>query len=145
MRGRWRTGLGITVMLTVLGTGTVRAEEAGAVTVRAEEIAAPTPWAAPPLHAGLFATYATLQALDFVTTVNAVHSGRGQEINPLVGDLAKHPAAFAATKGVSTLLTLVFMHRYAKEHPKAAAITMMVFNAAYTYVVASNARIAYAR
>jgi len=145
MRGRLPTGLGLTVMLMVLGTGTVRAEDAGAVTVRAEEAALPTAWAAQPLHNSLFATYATLQALDFMTTINAMHNGRGEEINPLVGDLAKHPAAFAATKGVSTLLTLVFMHRYAKAHPKAAAVTMIALNAAYSFVVASNARIAYAR
>src|SRR4051812_16422045 len=116
MRARFRrVQVGVTVMLLLAGTSTVRAEEA-------------SKWAAQPIHASLAATFATLQVLDVVSTVNAVASGRGVEANPMVGGLANHAAAFAAVKGAMTAGTLLAMHRYSKTHPKAAVITMIAFN-----------------
>jgi len=141
MRARFSGVLGFTVMMLMAGTASVRAEDGDVAAVHAEVVAPPTAWAARPLEKSLLTTYAALQALDVITTVHALHNGTGQEVNPIVGDLAKHPAAFAATKGVATLCTLVFMHRFAKEHPKAAAITMIAFNAGYSYVVARNLQI----
>jgi len=145
MRARVGAILGITVMLLMLGTTKVRAEENSVVTVRAEEVRPATAWSAPPLHAGLAATLATLQALDVVSTVSAISSSHGVEANPMVGGLAEHPAAFAAVKGAMTAGTLVLMHRYAKHHPKAAVITMIAFNVGYSYIVANNFRIAAGR
>jgi hypothetical protein len=132
-------------MLLLAGTNTVRAEDAGPITVRAEEVKPRTAWAAAPLQGGLAATFATLQVLDVVSTVNAVSSGRGIEANPMVGGLVNHPAAFAAVKGAMTAATLVAMHRYSKKHPKAAVITMIAFNIGYSYIVSSNFRIASGR
>ena len=133
MRARFRgVQVGITVMLLLAGTSKVRAEE-------------PSKWAAAPLQGGLAATFATLQMLDVVSTVNAVGSGRGVEANPMVGGLADHPAAFAAVKGAMTAATLVAMHHYSKKHPKAAVITMIAFNIGYSYIVSSNFRIASGR
>ena len=148
MRARVRGLLGFTVMMLLAGSTTVRAagsDAADVITVHAVEVreAAPSgPWASTPLHHSLFTAYAALQALDVVSTVTALRSGNGREVNPIVGDLAKHPAAFAATKAVATLGTLVFMHRFAKDHPRAAMITMIAFNAGYSYVVARNLQIA---
>ena len=133
MRARFQgVQVGITVMLLLAGTSTVRAEEANK-------------WASTPLRASLAGTFATLQVLDVVSTVNAVSSGRGVEANPMVGGLAEHPAAFAAVKGAMTAATLVAMHRYSKKHPKAAVITMIAFNIGYSYIVSSNFRIASGR
>lgn len=130
MRARFRGVLGFTVMMLM----------AGATHVHAEEINGPTP-----LHKSLFTSYAVLQALDVVSTVTALNSGNGREANPIVGGLAGHPAAFAAVKGAGAVSTLFFMHRYAKKHPKAAVITMIAFNAGYSYIVTRNLQIAAGR
>jgi hypothetical protein len=133
MRARLRgVQVGVTLMLLLAGTHTVRAQDAGT-------------WAAPPLQGGLAATFATLQVLDVVSTVNAAGSGREQEANPMVGGFANHPAAFLAVKGAMTAGTLLAMRRFSKQHPKAAAITLIAFNIGYSYVVSSNFRIASGR
>lgn len=136
MRGRFRT-IQLVIMVCLLLMGTT--------VVQAQDIKAPSTWSAAPLHVGLAASYATLQALDVVSTVKAVGSNRGQEVNPMLGNLAEHPVAFAAVKGGVTLATTLMMRRYAKEHPKAAAITMIGLNIGYAYIVSSNFRIASGR
>ena len=145
MRARFSGVLGFTVMMLLAGSTSVRAEEAGAITVRAAEVAPPSPWASKPLQKSLFATYAMLQVLDVVSTTHAINSGNGVEANPMVGDLASHPVAFAATKGAMTASTLFLMHRVGKKHPKAAVITMIAFNIGYSYVVSRNFQIAAGR
>jgi len=146
MRARfYAVQLGVTVMMLLLGTASVRAEEADAPRVLADVVPPPTRWAAPALEVSLAASYATLQALDVFSTVTAVRSGRGQELNPMVGGLADRPAAFAAVKGAMTASTLFLMHRYAKHHPKAAVISMIALNIGYSYVVSQNLRIAAGR
>jgi len=102
-------------------------------------------WAAKPLHLSLNTTYATLQALDVISTLQAIHSGHGQELNPMLGDLVNHPVAFGAVKGGLTFATMFAMKRYAKEHPKAAAITLIAMNIGYSYIVSNNFRIAAGR
>src|SRR5262249_34160199 len=54
-------------------------------------VAAPqTGWSAPALHVSLAAGFASLQALDTITTLHSVHGGTAVEANPLMGGLAQH-------------------------------------------------------
>ena len=118
----------------------------GGTRARAQEIITiDSPWAGKRLHLSLNTSYATLQALDVISTLQATQSGPGQEANPMLGGLVDHPVAFSAVKGGLTFATMFAMKRYAKEHPKAAAITLIAMNIGYSYIVSNNFRIAAGR
>jgi hypothetical protein len=98
----------------------------------------PSPWRARGLHAGLFGTFVALQALDTATTLHAVRSQGGRELNPFMSGLTEHPAAFVATKSAFTAATILLVRHAAKQHPKAAVWTAIVMNSAYGCIVANN-------
>jgi hypothetical protein len=99
-----------------------------------------TGWSAPALHVSLASSFVALQALDVATTLRGVHSGTAVEANPLVGPLANHPAALVGVKGGLTVATLLSMRALARQHPKAAVLTMIGLNVGSAFVVRSNVR-----
>jgi hypothetical protein len=114
---------------------------------RAQTVDAPerqTKWSAPALRVSLASAFVGLQALDVTTTLHGVNGG-AVEANPLMGGLAKHPAAFVAVKSGLTAATVISMHGLSKKHPKAAVLAMVALNAGSVLVVRSNFRIAISR
>ena len=109
------------------------------------ETLVPTRWSATPLRVSLAASFVGLQALDVVTTLRGLHTGAAVEANPLVGNLANHPAALVAVKGSLTAATVASMNSLSKKHPKAAALAMIALNAGSALIVRSNLQIAIAR
>ena len=115
--------------------------------VNDESVISPVP-AARPLRIALSAvstSFVALQALDTVTTLRGISGGAAVEANPLVGDLARHPAAFVAVKSGLTAATVLSVHSMSKKHPKAALCTMLALNAASAFVVRSNISITMSR
>jgi hypothetical protein len=131
----------LTLIAISLGS-TVFAQEVGAETSDARPA---TGWSAPALHMSLAATFVGLQAADAATTLYAVRSGKGIEVNPLVGGLANHPAALVAVKGALTTATVLSIRSLSKKHPKGAAFAMIGLNAASAFIVRSNLAIASGR
>jgi len=80
-----------------------------------------------------------LQAYDGYSTLRGVGRG-GSEQNPLVGGLAKQPAAFLTLKAVSTLTTIYAAEQLWRQHHKTQAIaTLLVANVTMGIVAARNA------
>ncbi len=104
-----------------------------------------TGWSAPALQLSLTTAFASLQALDTATTLHSVRGGTGTEANPIMGGLAQHAAAFIGIKAGLTAATIMSMRGLSKNHPKAAALTLIVLNAGSAFVVGSNFRIAVQR
>ena len=104
-----------------------------------------TGWSAPALHASLSTAFAGLQALDTATTLSSVHARTAVEANPLMGDLAKRPAAFICLKAGLTMTTILSMRALSRNHPKAAVLTMIALNVGSAFVVGSNFRVALPR
>ena len=100
-----------------------------------------TGWSAPALHVSLATAFAGLQALDTATTLHSVRTGTAVEANPLMGDLAKHPAALVGVKAGLTTATILSMRALSRNHPKAAVLTMIALNAGSAFVVGSNFRV----
>lgn len=79
-------------------------------------------------------------SVDLATTLDAIHSGRGQEGNPLLshgGD-----AGLIAVKVVSTAAVAVLMTSLAKRgHPRVATILGYVLGGGLTVLAARNARV----
>lgn len=79
-------------------------------------------------------------SVDLATTLEAIHSGRGQEGNPFLshgGD-----AGLVTVKVVSTAAVAVLMNSLAKRgHPRAAAILGYVVGGTLTLVAAHNAKV----
>jgi hypothetical protein len=101
-------------------------------------VAPPAGWSAPALHVSLATGFASLQALDTITTLRSVHGGTAVEANPLMGGLAQHPAAFVGLKAGLTTVTILSMRSLSRNHPKAAVLTLIALNAGSAYVVRSN-------
>ena len=93
---------------------------------------------------GLYVSLAGLQALDLVSTRQALNAG-AVEANPVVAPFAGSPLAFALIKAGVTSATIVASERLWKKNPKAALLTMIALNAAYGVVVAHNYRVAAAQ
>jgi uncharacterized protein DUF5658 len=86
----------------------------------------------------MYASFATLQALDYHSTTTALSSGVGREANPLMRGVADNPAAFAAVKAGTTAGTIWIAERMRKKHPAGAVVFMLASNAAMAAVVAHN-------
>jgi len=105
------------------------------ITIPAQTPETTRPAALVPLYLGLTA----LQAYDGYSTLRGVGGG-GIEQNPLVGGLAKQPAAFLTLKAVSTLTTIYAAEQLWRQHHKTQAIaTVVVANAVMGVVAARNA------
>ena len=93
----------------------------------------------PAVLPGMYVALAGLQAYDGFATLRGVGSGNATETNPLVGGLAKQPAAFWTVKALSTVTTIYFAEQLWRQHKRGQAImTMVVANAVMGAVAARN-------
>lgn len=89
----------------------------------------------------LFASFATLQALDVHSTLTVIDRG-GFERNPIAAPFVNHPAAFVAFKAGMTTATFLAATRLSRRNRVGAYALMAGMNAAYAIVVAHNYRVA---
>ena len=92
------------------------------------------------LRRGLYASFAALQVMDFMSTNKAVSAG-GVEANPAMSGIVKNKTAFAAVKAGTAVAAAYFSEKLAKNHPRRATILMVVLNTAYAGIVAHNYRV----
>jgi hypothetical protein len=86
----------------------------------------------------MYVSLAGLQAYDGYVTLHGVRAG-ATETNPLVGGLAKQPAAFWTVKALSTATTIYFAEQLWRQNKrKEAIVTMVVANAVMGAVAARN-------
>ena len=95
-------------------------------------------WQARPVHIGLQASFAALQAMDATTTLVAVHRFGARETNPAMSGLVNHPVAFVAAKSAMTALVIKALGRLSATHPKVAMLLGAGLNAGLGAVVAHN-------
>ena len=93
------------------------------------------------LMVSLYATTATMQALDVHSTIRALDHG-AVEANPIMGGIAHNRAAFIATKAAVAAGTIYAAHNVAKKNKFAAAITLIAINSAYAFVAHHNYKVA---
>ena len=100
------------------------------------EAAPPRPRPAPLVP--MYASFATLQALDYHSTTRALSQGIGREANPLARPIVEHPAGFVALKAGATAGMIWASERMWKRHPVQAVVFMAAANTAMAVVVAHN-------
>ena len=104
------------------------------LTVRENAPPRPRPAALVPMYA----SFATLQALDYHSTTRAISQGIGREANPLARSIVEHPAAFLALKAGATAGMIWASERMRKKHPGRAVVLMLASNATMAVIVAHN-------
>jgi uncharacterized protein DUF5658 len=86
----------------------------------------------------MYASFATLQALDYHSTTRAISQGIGREANPLARSIVEHPAGFLAMKAGATAGMIWASERMRKKHPGRAVVLMLASNATMAVIVAHN-------
>ena len=104
------------------------------LTVRENAPPRPRPAALVPMYA----SFATLQALDYHSTTRAISQGIGREANPLARSIVEHPAGFLALKAGATAGMIWASERMRKKHPGRAVVLMLASNATMAVIVAHN-------
>jgi len=104
------------------------------LTVRENAPPRPRPAALVPMYA----SFATLQALDYHSTTRAISQGIGREANPLARSVVEHPAGFLALKAGATAGMIWASERMRKKHPAHAVVLMLASNATMAVIVAHN-------
>jgi hypothetical protein len=89
----------------------------------------------------LYASFASLEALDVVSTLHALNAG-AREGNPLLAGAAGSPAALAAIKGATGASLIWATEHLRRDHPVAAVVVMVAANSALAAVVAHNYSVA---
>lgn len=89
----------------------------------------------------LYASTALLQILDVQSTFAALDRGAA-EGNPMLKGLVANRPAFVAVKAGVAASTLFAINRMAKHHKLAAILTAVGINAAYSFVVWHNYKLA---
>ena len=89
------------------------------------------------LRRSMYASFAALQMMDFVSTNKALASG-GIEANPAMSGLVKNKGMFMAVKAGTAVAAAFFSEKLAKNHPRKATILMVALNVAYAGIVAHN-------
>ena len=102
------------------------------------QVTAPTPSRLGAL-VPLYASFAMLQTLDAHSTTRAIQNG-ATERNPLLRDLAGHPAGLFALKAGVTASTILLTEKVRKKHPVGAIVLMTALNSFYATVVVHNYR-----
>jgi hypothetical protein len=85
----------------------------------------------------LYVSFASLQALDIISTRHALEHG-AHEANPVLAGLASSTPALVAVKAGSTAAIIYVTERLRKRHPVAAVFLMVGLNAGYASIVAHN-------
>jgi hypothetical protein len=93
------------------------------------------------LRFGLYASFATLQALDAHSTLEAIRRG-GAEANPFMRGVAARPAALVAIKAGTAAATVMLAEKLSKRNPVASVLMMTALNSAYATIVAHNYQVA---
>lgn len=93
------------------------------------------------LLSSLYASMVLTQALDTHSTLKALRAG-GAEANPLMAGLARHPAAFVATKAAVAAVSVWAARRIASRNKVAAIVTMAAVNSVYAMAASRNYRLA---
>ncbi len=88
----------------------------------------------------LYASFAALQALDAHSTLRALDAG-ATEANPLMGGIARKPAALLAVKAGVAATTIYLVEKVRVKSRGAAIALMAVLNSAYATIVAHNYRV----
>ncbi|PYR93215.1 MAG: hypothetical protein DMF84_09465 [Acidobacteria bacterium] len=92
------------------------------------------PAALVPLYAG----FATLQALDYASTMRALANGAGAEANPMMRSIVKNPPAFIALKAAATAGVIVVGEKMWKKNRVGAVLFVAGANAAMAIAVGRN-------
>ena len=87
----------------------------------------------------LYASFATLQALDVHSTSRALDHG-AVEANPMMKGLAGNPTALLAVKAAGTAGVIVASEKMWKKNRAAAVFFMVAANSAMAWVVQHNYR-----
>lgn len=95
--------------------------------------------ARPPPLVPLYATFATLQIADAITTIKALKHPGVRETNPFVKPFANNVPAMVLLKSASTAVTVVAVEKLWRKNRVAAVATMIGINAAYGVIVSRNA------
>jgi hypothetical protein len=113
----------------------------GAVSPAHDESAAGSfftePAVRPTMLVPLYISMATLQALDVVSTRQAIGAG-GTEANPLVAPLSGSPAAMLAMKAGVSAVTILVSERMWRHNRKGALLMLFATNIGYAAVVSHN-------
>lgn len=88
----------------------------------------------------LYVSFTALQALDAHSTLRALDAG-ATEANPLMGGMARTPAAFVAVKAGLAASTIYLVEKIRVKHRGAAIVLMAALNSLYATVVAHNYRV----
>jgi len=110
---------------------------AAPVAINSQLFRAPEP-GRPAALVPMYASFVTLQALDFVSTTRALSNPNASEANPVMRGVVGSPAAFLAVKAGSTAATIWIAEKWRRKHPVRAMIFMASTNAAMAAVVAHN-------
>jgi len=110
---------------------------AAPVAINSQLFRAPEP-GRPAALVPMYASFVTLQALDFVSTTRALSNANAYEANPVMRGVVGSPAAFLAVKAGSTAATIWIAEKWRRRHPVRAMIFMASTNAAMAAVVAHN-------
>ena len=110
---------------------------AAPVAINSQLFRAPEP-GRPAALVPMYASFVTLQALDFVSTTRALSNPNASEANPVMRGVVGSPAAFLAVKAGSTAATIWVAEKWRRKHPVRAMIFMASTNAAMAAVVAHN-------
>jgi uncharacterized protein DUF5658 len=114
-------------------------------------LAADVDWSLPAIELGqakrpgslsmLYASFASLQIFDAVSTLHGVQRG-GAEGNPVVSGLVGNPAALWALKGGVSAASIAVAERLWRQHRRGASIaTMVAANGVMAAVAARNASV----
>ena len=110
---------------------------AAPVAINSQLFRAPEP-GRPAALVPMYASFVTLQALDFVSTTRALSNANAYEANPVMRGVVGSPAAFLAVKAGSTAATIWIAEKWRRKHPVRAMIFMASTDAAMAAVVAHN-------
>jgi hypothetical protein len=86
----------------------------------------------------MYASFATLQALDYHSTTRALSKGTAREANPLVRPVVDNRTAFITLKAAATVAIVYQAERMWKDHPVRAIVFMAAANGAMGVIVARN-------
>lgn len=94
--------------------------------------------ARPTLLVPLYASFATLQALDYHSTRRALADGSASEANPLMRSIVKNPPAFIAVKAAATAGVILAGEKMWKKNRVGAVLFVAGTTAATAIVVSRN-------